>query len=393
MITLLYCDSNQEKLRNMVFAQNHDFTCITNTFDLNQNYHTGDYPILVLLSQPTKQMMMKMMSLRWSSIISFIGVRIEEKWESNLLYFEDEIEFDKVFKECLRNQRYEFEKHYIEQLGELSEEDQAYIGYLSGHSSGSVKKAKTFKNMIYRKEPSLLSGFGLVTVMGNSEIVFQLAKSCSKHTKERVLVIDGDLMNPSLESYFKISKTSTRIKSHLSGVDNSGINIALDTISKGFDLDENIYHMTHYGGKNMRVMLGNYNVYNYEHYDIKQIKSLLTKLLKMFGTIILAVNGNPYDNLTMLGLHMSKINLIACKNDQPSVRYIYSLLKVLKSKQGLSHSKNLIVSYTSGHGLQRTSPLVLNELFGNNYFGHFNPSNFFSKKVIRKLGERSISWD
>lgn len=393
MTTLLYSDSNQENMRNMLLSHNHSFIDITNLTDLDLFYNGSDFPILVILSQPSKQMMEKLISLRWSSILSFIGVRFNNECESNLVYFEEAIEFSEKLNECMRIQKKDFERDYIEQLDLLTEDDHAFIQSLSGQSIEYGNNSIQLKGFSKKKVLSPITELGLITVMGNTEVAFHLAKTCAKHSKERVLIIDGNLLNPSLESYFKLTRTSTKIKSHLAGLDNSGMNIALDTVTKGFDLEENIHHMTHYGGKNLRVLLGNYNLFNYEHYDIKQIKVMITKMLRMFGTIIIAVSENPYDSLTMLGLHMSKVNIIACKNNHPDARYIYNLIKVLKTKQGLSQSKNLVVSFNSYQKLPVTSRSVLRALFHKNYLGHFDHANFFTKSMLTRIRERSITWD
>lgn len=393
MVSLLYCDHNQKALQDAIFKHGYDLIRVNDTNELNDAYHKNELSILILLSQPSKAMMEMLVSMEWAVILCFVGVRVENKKDCLLIYFENELDFSDQFKACTRLQKVEVHKRYVEQLGELSESDQAYICELSGLAMDQVPCQKVKKsNRLFSKKPNV-PGHGIVLVMGNPEVACKLAKLYSKYSKEGVLIIDGNLLTPTLESYFNFTSTSTRIKSHLTGIDNSGINIALDSLSKGYDLEENMNLITRHGGKNLRVMLGNYNIYNYEHYDIKQIKMLLLKLQKIFGTIILSVGDNPYDSVTMLGLHMSKVNLITCKRNHPELRFKFNLLKVLKTKQGISVRKNLIVTTPSLNNMKEVPQNVGRMLFKDCFVFDLRRGNSFNKSILDKIGERINTWD
>ena len=196
-----------------------------------------------------------------------------------------------------------------------------------------------------------------------------------------------------MDQVFGISNLKTSIKSHLSGIDNTGINIALDTMVKGFDLSQGIYAFTKYGGHNIRVMLGNYNLYNYEHYDEKQVRLLISRLHNHFHTIILSVGDNPYDSLTMLGLHLSGINIIACQKSIADVRFKYSLMEILSVKQGLPQSKNLIMTYDDLFQGKKVSTTVIKHLFKKNYVGHWSKKKLMFPKWLDQISERMTVWD
>lgn len=393
MVSLLFSDQNQRALQDLISNHRYELTRVNDVDELKDAYLKNELPILILLSQPPQAMMEVLASMEWVVILCFVGVRFENKKGCLLFFFENELDFDDRFKECSRLQKIEVQKRYIDQLGDLSEDDRAYLCELSGMTLNQVAHLKTKKNTHFFNMRPKVSGHGIVLVLGNPEVACKLAQLYSKHSKEGVLIIDGNLLKPTLESYFNITKTTTRIKSHLTGIDNSGINIALDSLSKGFDLEESMNLITHHGGKNLRVMLGNYNLYNYEHYDIKQIKILLLKLQKIFGTIILSVGENPYDSVTMLGLHMSKVNLITCKRNHPELRFKFNLLKVLRTKQGISARKNLIVTTPSSCSMRETPKSVGRMLFKECYAYDLKRGRPFNRSILDKIGERINEWD
>lgn len=393
MVSLMYSDINQKLFEEAIRSQGYEIVLINNTYDLEAYYRINEHPILILLSQPSNAMYEKLISMEWSAILCFIGVRIENKGKSMLHRFEDEYEFGNQMKECLRRQKQLIQDRYIDQLEGLSESDLNYLNRLSGRSTNIKRSIKEKRGLYFFKKKAKLPGHGLIVVMGNSDAAYLIAKAYEKHSMESTLIIDGNLMTPSLDSHFKIKRISTKITSHLTGIDNTGINIALDSLSKGFELEENINLMTHRIGKRLRVLLGNYNIYNYEHYEVKQVKMLLLKLQKIFGTVILAVDDNPYDSLTMLGLHMSKVNLITCKRNHPDMRYMYNLIKILKSKQGINPNKNLIVTYQSSSMLKELSCSVGKVLFKDSYAGDLNNSSLFKKFIIHKIDERIRAWE
>lgn len=391
MHVLIYYDQLQEDYFHKLKGYYPNMIEIKDTYTLQQAFHESHHPILVIISQPTKRFMETLLSKKWFRIISFIGIRDVNPGRLSCVYFENEMAFKTKMDLALVDQNTERLRSYIDQFNDLDDEDLSYLEEISGFTVNKSQRSKPpIKRMTKRK---VAMKKGLITVMGNPEIASDIAKSIARHSKGKVLMIDGDLMKPSLDQHFGINKLQTSIKSHMIGIDNTGINIALDTMVKGFDLGQGINAFTKYGGKNLRVMLGNYNLYNYEHYDEKQVRLLISRLHDYFQTIILSVGENPYDSMTMLGLHISGINIITCQKSVADIRFKYGLMEILAVKQGLPSSKNLIMTYEGQDQLKSVGPSVIRHLFKKSYIGHYNQKQMTNLKCLEKISERMTLWD
>ena len=391
MHVLIYYDSLQEDNYQKLKGYYPDMVEIKNTYTLQEAFYESHHPILVIISQPTKQFMDTLLALNWFRIISYIGIRDVNHSKLTGVYFEDERAFKLKLDQAIDEQNDERLKSYINQFEGLDAEDHTYLEEISGMTL--KKKQRMFHSAIRLKKRKLNINKGLITVMGSPEIASAIAKSIAKHTNGKVLVIDGDLLKPSMDQHFGINRLQTSIKSHLTGSDNTGINIALDTMVKGFDLEQGVNAFTKYGGQNIRVLLGNYNLYNYEHYDEKQVKLLISRLYGYFHTIVLSVGENPYDSITMLGLHMSSINIVSCQNSIADIRFKHNLLEVLSVKQGLSQCKNLIMTYDDqGHG-KKVGTAVIKYLFRKSYVGHYSQKHLMLPRWLERISERMTVWD
>lgn len=388
MHVLIYYDSYQEEYYQKLKGYFPDMVEIKNTYTLQLAFYESHHPILVIISQPTKAFMESLLALNWYRIISFIGIRDINHKNLTGVFFEDERTFKLKMDQAIEERNSARLLSYMGQFEGIEDDDVRYLEALSGLPI----KEPTKSNKQYRKKKFDMKK-GLIAVMGSPEMASAVAKSIAKQTRTKVLVIDGDLMKPSMDQVFGISKLQTSIKSHLTGIDNTGINIALDTMVKGFDLSEGIKAFTKYGGHNIRVMLGNYNLYNYEHYEEKQVRLLISRLHNHFHTIVLSVGDNPYDSLTMLGLHMSGINIIACQKSISDVRFKYSLMEILSVKQGLPQSKNLIMTYDDIFQGKKVNTSVIKHLFKKNYIGHYSQKQLMFPKWLDKISERMTVWD
>lgn len=388
MRILIYHNHFQEALYQNISLGKFPMTRISTSDALISQFNPMDKPILVVISQPSKLLIDEMLSREWHAILCFIGIRQMKTNRSPVHYFENEFEFHRMIETFVESQKNAIKQMYIDQFDDLTVEDAAYLSKISGISITGKLFKKDSNKKIKKYEKS-----GMITVIGNSELAASIASKVSKKSQRRVLIIDGHLLKPSLDEIYKLKNIQTNIKSHLTGADNTGLNIALDTLTKGLDIGDHLEAITKKISPNLRVLLGNYNFYNYEHYDEKIIKLLLVKLQSHFQFIVLVVSESPYDSLTMQGIHMSSINLFACEKQMQDIRYYYNLMNVLNAKQGISQLKNLVISVDSKSQSQKARVSVTRNIFGKSYLGQMGCNNKNDEKIVDEIVERMNSWD
>ena len=356
--------------------------------------------VLIVLSQPSQDLIKKWSKYQWFRVLAHIGIREIDNFISGVLKFSTQGELEEKLVTLSKDNLKMFKTNYLKSFADGDPETLLYLEKLSGQSMDPSKKIKKFTSIRNDLKLKKTEKSGIITVVGNPQVSVYLAKSIAKKTKGDVLIIDGDLLKPCLDSYYGIDQLSTSIKSHLTGVDNTGINVALDALDKGFKLETHLDTYTKKIGHNSRILLGNYNIYNYEHYDEMKIRQLLSKLSANFQIIILHVSSSAYDLVTMMGLHVSSINLFACEASTPEIRYNYNLLKLLNSKQGLPEEKNLVLSCSvqKNHLLESESvpQEVFTKLFKNNYVGKMKQNRIktgIDPSSLNKIIERMRGWD
>jgi hypothetical protein len=202
----------------------------------------------------------------------------------------------------------------------------------------------------------------------------------------KLLIVDANLLKPSLDESFNIQRLQTKIQSHMVGIDNTGFNIALDAIQKKLPFSTIVKEIVHSKTEKLDIMLGNYNFHNYEHYDNEAIHQLIKQLASYYQILILYVNENPYDCMTLLSLEVSKFNVIIKPNQMSEMRYLYHMTQAMEVRRGLSLEKNLVIGYEGEKTLDRLSKTAQKMLFGSqflcNWKGHgHNAINKFLERI------------
>ena len=385
MNLFVYYESYQEKQFSKILCEIPEATPIVNEKHLDSIHLEDQYSILILLSQPDHKMQRKLTKFRWCGVISHIGIRIDESIKTHVNFFENEHDFKMLMDQALLKQRKSMVEFYINQLTNIDDKDLNYLERITGERiiKNHMKKRESF----IKKKSQM---FGLVTIVGNSEVAASLSQSIAEKASKRALVIDGNLLKPSLDSYYKKNNIRTPIQSHLSGIDNTGINIALDSIAKGVSLEVVLPKIVQRVNKNLDVLLGNYNVYNYEHYGDENINKLIGKICEIYSLVFLIVPENPYDCLTMIGLHQSKFNIFICRESSPEIRYFSNIIQILDEKQCISKSKQLVVTYISDDKHSKIGVGAISAIFKSMYVGRYNFRNMFKypKSSVDKIVER-----
>jgi len=362
-----------------------EYILFTNKAELDHHYNAHEYPILILLSQPSIQVETMMNSFNWHFILSHKGIRNNSDCLSIGAYFETIDEFSIVFELATKKQWLAIKQEYIKTLGKLSDEDLVYLHRMTGEAIDLSKGFKNIKKVLNPKKNQRIEMSGTLTVVNSPETALVLADELSILSKGSVIMVDGNLLMPCLDEKIGIKKIQTNIKSHITGIDNTGLNIALDTIAKGLNLSEYIESIVVKKNKNLDLLLGNYNLFNYEHYDDQALKKLLFKLTDLYQFIIISVPLFPYDAMTMLSIHISDINIFGIEKSITDTRYLYQYLNLLNTKQGIPISKNLVVSKVANKRSGNIGDLVLKEVFKDYYVGNLAQKK---KQLVKKVVER-----
>ncbi|MBE0451066.1 MAG: hypothetical protein IBX70_09485 [Clostridia bacterium] len=353
--------------------------------------------ILIIISQPSQREQKFISELLFLKIIKLEGVRTEG---IGTIIVENTTDLDAVVKNTKREFKERIKSDYkknIENLQVLTEDERRYLENLSGENPEKKSEKKLFKKFKDEKGKNELEIRGQLTVLGSGEAAAEIAKVCANHSKMKILLLDGNLLSPSMDVHFNIQNIQTRIDSHLKGIDNTGINIGLDAIAKNADFDNNLKKMVHRVQPRLDVMLGNYNLYNYEHYDTTQFKVLLEKLKLHYDLIILSVSQMPYDSLTLLALHHSKVNVFICDNSEVNIRYCNNVIEILKSKQNISEIKFLSLLYVNGKHSSGISDNLMKGIFRKMYVGRLEGKNRKRAKrtlsILKNVEARCERWD
>lgn len=383
-VQIFVFSDDEEKSKLDMMGKSQHYISIKSKSEIDLQFNKYEQPILIVMSQPSKQFELVLSSYKWHKILSHKGVRINENIINVFAYFETNLELIQEIDRAATTQWSAIRQQYIEELGILEEEDYQYLKKLAGEPLNEAKR--NIKRNSKLKTEKATDFSGIITVVNTVETAITLAEAISVNINGSVLVFDGDFLMPSLDEKLKLRKIQTQIKSHLTGIDNTGVNIALDTMAKGLNLEAYIDSIVIKKSRKEHVLLGNYNLFNYEHYDDAALKKLLLKLKDIYQVVIICVPLFPYDAMTMLSLHMSHINIFGIEKTMSSTRYLYQYIKLLNTKQGLAVSKNLVITKDQLNKAQRIGNLVMREVFGESYLGpQLQKKNKLLKKVIERM--------
>lgn len=384
MQTLVYYDHFQKEDFEKMKTLNPNSIAILSEEMLVQKYVKLEVPILIIMSQPPINLLQALSKYQWTNVIVHIGIRNLDTIKGAHLLFENLVELEQHYKRCREDQREQIKKVYIDGIHLNDPLDLIFIESL--YSQGIQKKKATQK---IKQRKSIKSG--IITIMGNSELAKVFSKSIASQIEGRVLVVDGDFLKPSMSSHFSVNRIQTSVESHLTGIDNTGINIALDALSKGISLESFMEEVILKVNPHLHLLMGNYNLNNYEHYDMRQLVTLLNHLRNLYEVIVLSVSDNIYDQMTMVGIHQGQSVIFAPEKDSVALRYVYQIIPLLKHKQGITDKKMSVVLFEKRDFMRKfksISKTSVKALFPEHYIGAFTNHNKDMRTLVRKIQER-----
>lgn len=378
MSELIWIYSVSLKL-NLVKVMLQDFPQARITDNEIQLVEASDEHVVIVISQMSKAILDQ---LNRDNSFIYIGVRGRDE---RLKSFETSQELNHLLYEREKAKLEQIQLEYIRGLGPLSQEESKYLECLMAnkgfHPQGilQLKQADKEKPIKFKKVKQYK---GIIAIYNNPLFAASLARAFKIKS---LLLMEGNLLKPTLDDVLKISKIETHVESHLTGIDNTGLNIALDSMRKQANLKQDLSYIVK-RHQHFDVLLGNYNALNYEHYDPDQLRQLLDMLASHYECIIISLGDNLYDYLTLMSLNKSNINILCVDDNKSDVRWAKQMIELLKSKQFIEPNKHHVYKIKKSLKPSSYSDAVMKALFKDLYKGHINLKKKSSfNKAIKEI--------
>lgn len=199
-----------------------------------------------------------------------------------------------------------------------------------------------------------------ITVFGNPMLAAELAIICAKYSDQKTLIIDADLLHPSLDRLLsvKLEDNKISIKSDGDEEEKSGLLVALDAANKNM-LSRDFFMDCTIKKNKLHIMTGNYKPENYEYlylneesFDSSFIQTL-NRAKDLFDVIIVIVQNNNYDRCAFLSMQDSDYILSPTRGDALSIRNSNNELdlKINLDKEDSNKYLQVIFEYNSSTDL------------------------------------------
>lgn len=182
-------------------------------------------------------------------------------------------------------------------------------------------------------------------IWGSHEFGAALAYLAAKSHKKKTVLVDFDILMPSIDVVMKVGKNPLRYEKNKSGMD-----LVYETISSGVFVPElvNEFCIKPYGLKNFHMLTAFSDIEQYEYIEIEFVKKLIDILRGQFDEVYILVNDNPYDAITAYVFSISKM-IFRCRIPSAlELRYYNNIAMLFNKKQDMSFSRFKFVADCSG---------------------------------------------
>lgn len=279
--------------------------------------------ILIILSQPDQKEITKVNSCAWDKILVRKGIR------ANGSFFSTKEELKLLLDSVRLQYLEEMRDSYLENFKDYPPLELEKLAVWSGisidklkekfqKSGGNIGK----RNNLHMPFPPLQTPGRLITYRGGNEGFIKLVKSL-KYSKSMVAVVDSDLLKPSFDQLFSLPVKHNE----------KGINSLITGLDRGVDSQKLIKETMSKLTKNFHILLGNYSIYNYEHYKTEQFRKLISVLTSHYDISLFKLTESIFDELAMMVTHRADYNIICSSRCLSDLRYNRQILTNLKEKQ------------------------------------------------------------
>lgn len=168
-----------------------------------------------------------------------------------------------------------------------------------------------------------------------------------ENTSKRVAVLDTDRLNPQLHFYLNCDSHVKNMYHHLSRDQSTGMNLLIDALHKNKLSATYADHMAIKlkGLRNVFYFSGSSLIEDYEYFDLKDFKAVVTFLKAHYDIVLLNTNGFIYDAYTCYALMTSDLNILALEGQWPSVKNLKKTMDFLCLKQNIDSRKHYYLMY------------------------------------------------
>lgn len=294
-----------------------------------------EYDALVFFAQPDAEEIKILEAADSRKIFAYLGIRLDCK------KFTTQKELRDLLGQCAHQKKDQFVKQYLTELRSPNAEEVEYLKntYRLHPDFGIAAIGEILQNT----EKTEFGGV-LLTFRGDDASFQALVKCIKKDHRRNYLLMDFDLIRPSFDMIFGLHNIATKERSYFVGKDNTGLNVALELLSKKVSLDEMIQKTVRRREKSLYLLLGNYNIFNCEYYEMNAFHQLVSAMLQRFDVIIVRLGNSLYDELAMAMTHRSDMNIFAVGNNAADLRFFHQLYEMLIGRQDISEQKIAVYS-------------------------------------------------
>lgn len=329
-------------------------------FDFLTDCTISEDDILILFSQPSAEESKQISTIEWFRVFAHVGIRFPATPF-------DARSFVARIEEAERAVMEHRKRSYLSFHADAGTDERAYLERISGLTfpdgrglRGSGKSnSEDHRIREDRRGYSTAAPCKFTVFLGEDEDFLTFYR---KMRSVPTLWIDGDLLRPSFDELFGIRKISTGLITHLAGANNTGLNALLDAIAKDLFRPEFFRRVTKKIGHRQEILLGNYNIYNYEYYNEQEFHRLIDGALAIYSSVVWRAQPFPYDRISLAALHRADCIVIMLPSDVATVRYWHHLYRIYTQKQGIPEDRIHVFSRKWS-----TKSLVLPYLFGTSY--------------------------
>lgn len=203
--------------------------------------------------------------------------------------------------------------------------------------------------------------------VGKSTFTTQIGLLLAENSDSKVLVMDFNTINPSLDHYFGISKQPSNISylidDNKEAAFNTSLNYSFDAIERGI-FDQNILReivIEHPKYNNLHILTGNYLLNVFEMLNSKHFSSIIDNARKIYDILIIDINSVIFVDATLVTLKNADVIYTLTEADYTSLREINKSITYLNTLIPKEKFRLIINKYSKKHLDKITINQIVND--------------------------------